>query len=96
MVTWSESDPNYDYAVIWTNQNTVVMDSVTVQNNENSHIVTGLSNDTSYMVSVAAVNMCGNKTSDSITVYGKYLGILMYMCMYVHNCDSEQEKVNAL
>ena len=71
------SDPNYNYTVIWTNLNTGVMDSYAVQDNENSHIVTGLSDNTNYVVSMTAVNICGNKTSDPITVYGKYLDVLM-------------------
>ena len=77
MITWNISDPNYNYTVIWTNLNTGVMDSYTVQDNENSHIVTGLSYNTNCVVSMTAVNMCGNKTSDPITVYGKYLDVLM-------------------
>ena len=77
MITWNMSDPNYNYTVIWTNLNTGVMDSYAVQDNENSHIVTGLSDNTNYVVSMTAVNMCGNKTSDPITVYGKYLYVLI-------------------
>ena len=71
------SDPHYNYTVIWTNLNTGVMDSYEVQDNENSHIVTGLSDNTNYVVSMTAVNMCGNKTSDPITVYGKDLDVLI-------------------
>ena len=97
MITWNMSDSNYDYTVIWTNLNTgviysctiqnngngcvatdlSVMYSCTVQNNEVSCNVTDLSVDANYNVSVAAMNICGNKTSDPITVYGKYLDVLM-------------------
>ena len=49
----------------------------TVQHNEISCNVRGLSDGANYNVSVAAVNVCGNKTSDPITVYGKYLNALM-------------------
>ena len=83
MITWGVSDPDYSYAVIWTNLNTGVMYSYTVQDNGNSHIVTGLSDEANYVVSVAAVNVCGNKTSDPITVYnGKHLDALMYVNMW--------------
>ena len=83
MITWSRSDPNYCYSVIWTDQNTDMMNSFTVQNIENSHTVTGLSDDANYVVYVAAVGICGNTTSPKITVYGKYLGALLYMHTYV-------------
>ena len=89
MITWNMSDTNYSYTVIWTNLNNCsncnvadlnVNGSVincTVQHNEISCNVSGLSDDANYNVSVAAVNVCGNKTSDPITVYGKYLNALM-------------------
>ena len=54
-----------------------VMYNCLVQDNEISCIITDLSDVANYNVSVAAVNMCGNKTSDPITVYGKYLDVLM-------------------
>ena len=69
-VTWTNSDPTYDYTVIWTNLNTGVMNNFTVPENLNSYTVTGLSETDHYNVSVAAVDVCGNKTSDPITVYG--------------------------
>ena len=55
------------------------MDSYTVEGSDNSHIVTGLSDDANYAVSVAVVNMCGNRTSNDppILVYGKYLDALL-------------------
>ena len=53
-----------------------VMYNCTVQDNEISCIVTDLSVDANYNVSIAAVNVCGNTTSDPITVYGKYLNVL--------------------
>ena len=69
-VTWTNSDPTYDYTVIWINMNTGVMNSFTVPENINSYTVTGLSKTDNYNVSVAAVDVCGNKTSDPMTVYG--------------------------
>ena len=78
-VNWTISDPNYSYTVIWTNLITGVMNSFTVPENINSYTVTGLSDDTNYNVSVAAVNMCGDKTSDPITVYGKSVHV-QYIC----------------
>ena len=54
-----------------------VMYNCPVQNNEISCNVRGLSDDANYNVGVAVVNMCGNKTSGPITVYGKYLDVLM-------------------
>ena len=72
-VNWTISDPNYySYTVILTNLNTGVMDSFTISENTSNYTVTGL-NDTYYNVSVAAVNMCGNKTSDPIAVTGEYV-----------------------
>jgi len=72
-VNWTPSDPNYNYAVIWTNLHTGVMYNSTVSRNTNSYTVTGLSGDVNYNVSVAAMNMCGKiVSSDPITVYGEY------------------------
>ena len=84
-VNWTISDPNYSYTVIWTNLNTSVVNSFTVSENTNSYTVTGLSDTDSYIVSVTAVNMCGNITSDPITVTGEYVRtyVCMYVCMYV-------------
>ena len=69
---WVPSDPNYNYTVIWTNLHTGVMYNRTVPGNTNSYIVTGLSDDVNYNVSVAAVNRCGMMTSDPVTAYGEY------------------------
>ena len=77
MITWRMSLLNYIYKVIWTNLNNDVMNSYTIQDNENSYIVTGLSDDANYNVSVAAVSICGNETIVPITVYGKYFGALL-------------------
>ncbi|XP_065910485.1 uncharacterized protein [Dysidea avara] len=66
---WVPSDPNYNYTVIWTNLHTGVMYNRTVPGNTNSYIVTGLSDDVNYNVSVAAVNRCGMMTSDPVTAY---------------------------
>ena len=84
-VNWTISDPNYSYTVIWTNLNTIVVDNFTVPENTNNYTVTGLNDTDSYIVSVAAVNMCGNITSDPITVTGEYVCtyICTYVCMYV-------------
>ena len=68
-VTWISSDPTY--TVIWVNLNTGMMNSFTVSENITNYTVTGLSGADNYNVSVAAVDVCGNKTSDPITVYGK-------------------------
>ena len=68
-VNWIISDPNYSYTVVWTNLNTGVIDSFTVAENTNGYTVTGLSDNANYNVTVN--NMCGNKTSDPFTVYGK-------------------------
>ena len=72
-VNWRPSDPDYKYAVIWTNLHTGVLYNRTVSRNTNSYTVTGLNGDVNYNVSVAAVNMCGKiANSDPITVYGEY------------------------
>ena len=72
-VNWIISaDPNYSYTVIWTNLNTGVMDSYTVAENTNSYIVTGLSDNDNYNVTITAVGVCGMIiTSDPVTVYGE-------------------------
>jgi len=44
----------------------------TVPWNTNSYTVTGLSGDANYNVNVAAANICGMGSSDSVTVYGEY------------------------
>ena len=76
-INWTMSDPIYNYTVIWTNMNTNEMNSTTVPENTNSYNVTGLSdNSINYIVHVAAVNMCGNKPSNSVTVNSEFA------CMY--------------
>jgi len=69
-VSWTISDPNYNYTVIWTNLNTGVTDSITVSGNTNSYTTAGLSEITNYNVRITAVGMCGMITSNPITVYG--------------------------
>ena len=54
-----------------------VMYNCSLQDNEISCNVTDLSDDANYVVSVAVVNVCGNITSNPITVYCKYLDALM-------------------
>ena len=81
-INWTISDPNYSYAVIWTNLNTDVMNSFTVPENTNSYTVTGLSDNDNYNVSIATMDVCGiTIISDSITVCGEYI---MYVCSHVH------------
>lgn len=83
-VYWTMSDPIYDCTVMWINLNTGVMDSYTVSENTNNYTVTELSDNDKYNVSVAAVNMCGNKTSDLIPVPSEFA--CTYVCMYIHVC----------
>ena len=69
IVTWNPSRSNYSYLVAWNDDllgkgnNTVVPGNTT-----NSHIVTGLNDNTSYTVNVTAMGECGNKTSRPVTV----------------------------
>ena len=71
-VNWTSSVPNYNYTVIWTNLHTGVMYNRTIPGNTNNYTVTGLSGDVNYNVSVAAANMCGMGSSNSVTVYGEH------------------------
>ena len=57
------------------------MNSTTVPENTNSYTVTGLNDNDNYSVSVAAVNMCGNMTSDPVTVNCEFA--YMYICMCI-------------
>ena len=50
-----------------------MMSSVTVPENTNSYMVTGLNGVNNYNVSVTANNSCGMMMSDPVTVYGKSL-----------------------
>ena len=75
-VNWTISDPSYNYTLIWTNLNTGVLDSFTAPQNTNTYtayiIVTGLSDNDNYAVSIATVDVCGMMiTSDPITICGK-------------------------
>ena len=74
-INWTISNPNHSYTVIWTNLNTSVMDSFTVPQNTNSYIVTGLSDNYTYNVSIATMDVCGTITSDPITVNSEYISI---------------------
>ena len=82
-VSWIISDPNYNYTVIWTNLNTGVTNSATVPVNTNSYTVTGLNDNDKYNVSVAAVNMCGDMTSDPVTVNCEFAYTYVYMYVYI-------------
>ena len=70
-VSWTITDPDHNYIVTWTNLRTGMMSSVTVPENTNSYMVTGLNGVDNYNVSVTANNSCGMMMSDPITVYGK-------------------------
>ena len=65
-----------------------MMSSVTVPENTNSYIVTGLNGIDNYNVSVTANNLCGMMMSDPATVYGKNYCTENYICKteftYVH------------
>ena len=70
-VSWTITDPDHNYIVTWTNLHTGMMSTVTVSENTNSYIVTGLNGMDNYNVSVTANNSCGMMMSDPATVYGK-------------------------
>ena len=70
-VSWTITDPDHNYIVTWTNLRTGMMSSVTVTENTNSYMVTGLNGVDNYNVSVTANNSCGMMMSDPITAYGK-------------------------
>ena len=85
-VTWTVPDPNYNYTVIVTNLNTNMMANHTVMGNTiPSYNVPRLDQTENFNVSVATVNMCGNKTSDPITVFSKsiHTHIIVYVCIYI-------------
>ena len=50
-----------------------MMSNVTVAENTNSYMVTGLNGIDNYNVSVTANNSCGMMMSDPVIVYGKNL-----------------------
>ena len=79
-VSWTITDPDHNYIVTWTNTHTGMMSSVTVPENTNSYMVTGLNGIDNYNVSVTANNSCGMMMSDPATVYGK--NIFMYVANY--------------
>ena len=92
-VGWTITDPDHNYIVTWTNLRTGMMSSVTVPENTNSYMVTGLNDMDNYNVSVTANNSCGMTMSDPTTVYGKKL----YMLMYVLNvCTLALQYVNII
>ena len=81
-------DSDYNYTMIVTNLNTDVVAEIIWSTN--NFILQVGSNISNYNISVAAVNMCGNKTSDPITVFSKSIHTYirtftcMYVCTYVH------------
>ena len=80
-------DPNYSCTVICTNLNTGAINNFIVPENTNSYTVTvaGLvifSDNGNYIVQVAAVNMCGNMTSDPINVTSEHVYVYMYVVTY--------------
>ena len=80
-VHWTITDPVHNYIVTWTDLRTGMMSSVTVPENTNSYMVTGLNGVDNYNVSVTANNSCGMMLSDPITVYGKNVRQLYeYIC----------------
>ena len=80
-VSWTITDPDHNYIVTWTNLHTGMMSSVTVPENTNSYMVTGLNGVDNYNVSVTANNSCGMMRSDPITVYSKKC---THVCIYIH------------
>ena len=70
-ISWTITDPDHNYIVTWTNLHTGMMSSVTVPENTNSYMVTGLNGVDNYTVTVTANNTSGMMISDPFTVYGK-------------------------
>jgi len=83
-VSWTISDPNYNYTVIWTNLNTGMTGSITVSGNTNSYTVTGLSEIANYNVRITTVGVCGMIKSDPINIYGECTSMLSNKCYYIH------------
>ena len=77
IISWTITDPNNNYIITWTNLRTGMMYSITVPENINSFMVTGLNGVDNYNVIITANNSCGTKRSDPFTIYGKYI------CTYV-------------
>jgi len=74
MINWTPQDPNYNYQISLINlRNSDQNRNKTVSAGESPVLVTGLSGDANYNVSVAAVNECGMNESNSATVYGEFL-----------------------
>ena len=86
-VSWTITDPDHNYIVTWTNLRTGMMSSVTVPENTNSHVVTGLNDVDNYSVTVTANNSCGIMMSDPATVYGKNIAnsYIHTSCCYTSN-----------
>ena len=70
-ISWTITEHDHNYIVTWTNLRTGMMSSVTVPENINSYMVTGLSGVDNYSISVTANNTSGMMMSDPFTVYGK-------------------------
>ena len=81
-VSWTITDPDHNYIILWTNLRTGMISGVTVPENTNSYTVTGLNGIDDYIVTVTANNSCGMMTSGPITVYGKNVHIVHSIYMY--------------
>ena len=87
IVSWTITDPDHNYIVTWTNMCPGMMDSMnmTVPENTNSHMVTGLDGVSNYIVSVTANNSCGMMMSNQLIGYGRIYVMCIYICTYIFN-----------
>ena len=81
-VSWTITDPDHNYIVTWTNLHTGMMSSVTVPENTNSYMVTGLNGVDNYNVSVTANNSCGMKARILSLCMVRFC--IIYACSYMH------------
>ena len=92
-VMWTIPDPNYNYnyTVILTNLNTNMTNHTVMGNKTPCYTVPRLDQTENFNVSVATVNMCGEKRSDPITVFSKSVSYIhtyihTYIRTYIHTC----------